>query len=165
MIHQIRLIIALVLLPLISNIKLVTWTGMSDTERMRASDEMKAFICDMEVDEFRLMSAVVEAESDRNPDHTEGKKLIALTIFNRKEDEDFPNSVTGVISQAGQFQVYYEGTYQSTGRTEGSDEAVIDAYFWQKDEHPDVQYFNSIGFMSGFEAYAYVDGNYFSLGG
>lgn len=127
--------------------------------------EMMAYITGMSSEEFELMSAVVEAESDRNPEHIDGKRLIALTIFNRQASEDFPNSITGVISQSGQFQVYYEGTYKQAGRTESSDRAVIEAYFWMQEDHPNVIFFNSIGFASWAEPYEYVDGNYFSLGG
>lgn len=156
--------IALVIALLPFNIKQLLWNSLSEQERNTAPLELKAYIAGMTAEEFELMSAVVEAESNRS-DSTEGKTLIALTILNRKADADFPNSIKGVISQAGQFQVYYEGTYKWVGRTDTSDKAVIEATFLELEDHPNVQYFNCIGFNGLGEPYAYVDGNYFELGG
>lgn len=159
--HQIRLVFALLALISMWNVKELVWHSLSEQERSEAQIETKASIAGMTTEEFALMSAIVEAESDRNPDHVEGKKLIALTILNRVESDQFPNTITGVISESGQFQVYYEGTYRSIGRTEESDEAVIEASFWAKKEHPNVIFFNSIGFDGLGQAYEYVEGNYF----
>lgn len=163
--HRIWLVIALLSSFLASNVKGLIWEGMSKQEQSEANLSLKASIAEMTTEEFQLISSVVEAESDRNPDHTEGKTLIALTILNRVDSPDFPDTITGVISQAGQFTVYYEGIYKQTGRTDESDVAVVDAVLWNKKEHPNVIYFNSIGFSSWAEPYAYVEGNYFSLGG
>lgn len=163
--HRIWLAIALLASFLASNVKGLIWEGMSKQEQSEANLSLKASIAEMTPEEFQLISSVVEAESDRNPEHTEGKKLIALTILNRVDSPDFPDTITGVITEAGQFTVYYEGIYKQTGRTEESDVAVVDAVLWSKQEHPNVIYFNSIGFSSWAEPYAYVEGNYFSLGG
>lgn len=160
---RICLAFALVLALLPFNIKEYIWNSLGEEGQKKATVELKAYLSGLDVDEFELMSAVVEAESDRTTS-LDGKKLIALTIFNRKESSDFPNSIYGVITQAGQFQVYYEGTYKCVGRTDTSDAAVIEASFWIKEEHPNVIYFNCIGFSSWAEPYEYVDGNYFSLG-
>ena len=69
-------------------------------ERASYSDEIKSAMCQMTVDEFDLMSRVVEAESDRS-DNLEGRVLIAEVILNRVESEDFADSITGVCNQSG----------------------------------------------------------------
>lgn len=160
MIAQIWLIIALLVSRVTEDVKLPLWNMMSAQEQSEADLEVKAWFASMTAEEFELMSIIVEAESDRS-ESMEGKKLIALTILNRVESSGFPNSIKGVISQSGQFQVYYEGTYRSIKRTETSDRAVVEAYMWKKQEHPNVIFFNSIGYNGLGQAYDYVDGNYF----
>jgi len=160
MIAQIWLIIALLVSRVTEEVKLPLWNMMSAQEQSEADLEVKAWFASMTAEEFELMSIIVEAESDRS-ESMEGKKLIALTILNRVESSGFPNSIKGVITQGGQFQVYYQGTYKSIKRTETSDRAVVEASMWQRQEHPNVIYFNCIGYNGLGQAYAYVDGNYF----
>lgn len=152
--------IALVIALVHFDIKQPLWRSLSEQERNDAPVEIKAYIAGMTTEEFKLISAVVEAESDRS-DSLEGKELIALTILNRVESDNFPNTIKGVIAAGGQFQVYEQGIYKQVGRTDTSDEAVIEASFWIKTEHPAVVYFNSIGYNYLGTPYAYVDGNYF----
>lgn len=161
--HSIMVATALLLTFLSLWMRQAIWGNMSEEQQNQSSVQFKALIAGMSTEEFELMSAIVEAESNRT-DSTEGKTLIALTIFNRVESSKFPDSIRGVISQSGQFQVYEEGTYKWVGRTDSSDRAVIEASFWKEGEHPAVMYFNCIGFSSWAEPYAYVEGNYFSLG-
>ena len=157
---RIWLFVALLISLIPWNVKEYYWDNLSDTEQSEAATEVKAYLSDMTEEEFELMSAVVEAESDRSQS-MEGKTLIALTILNRVESSEFPNSITGVITQSGQFQVYYEGTYKQTGRTKTSDKAVVEAAFLLHQDHPNVIYFNSIGYNHLGTPYDYVDGNYF----
>lgn len=151
--------IAVLFIPLIL-LRQMVWSGLTEDEQNEAPIELKAYVAGMTVEEFQLMSAVVEAESDRS-DEIEGKMLIALAIFNRVDSSKFPNSIKGVISEAGQFQVYYDGIYKSVGRTDSSDRAVIEASFWRMTEHPNVIYFNCIGYNYLGTPYDYVGGNYF----
>lgn len=164
MIHHIWLRIALLLLCVISGIKNPAFEEECITGLPRWEIEDAAEWAGISPDEFELMSAIVEAESDRS-DSIHGKTMIALTIFCRQESENFPNSITGVITQSGAFQVYYEGTYRSTGRTATSDLAVILASMWMKADHPHVVYFNCIGYNNLGTPFAYVDGNYFETEG
>lgn len=157
---SICLICALLSLPSLSDIKRATWESMSEGEQSEANLSEMAFFASMTEEEFELMSAVVEAESDRG-EGQEGRTMIALTILNRVRSSQFPNSITGVITQSGQFQVYFEGTYKRIGRTSKSDKAVIEASFLMEEEHPNVIFFNSIGFNHLGTPYAYIDGNYF----
>jgi N-acetylmuramoyl-L-alanine amidase len=117
----------------------------------------------MTEDEFILMSSVVEAESDRS-ESLDGRILIAVTILNRVESDQFPNTITEVLTQSGQFSTVRNGR-SVTGRTELSDQAVIEAVeLIESGEAPNVMFFNCVGFFRGFPEYEYVDGNYFSLG-
>ena len=129
-------------------------------ERASYSDEIKSGMCQMTVEEFDLMSRVVEAESDRS-DNLEGRVLIAEVILNRVESADFANDITGVCYQSGQFEVVSNGMIYSVGRTELSDAAVCEAYKRTQDgEAPNVMYFNNSNYAYG-TPYCYEGGNYF----
>ena len=139
------------------------WNSMSDEQRYEASIELKARAVGLSVEEFRFFSSVVEAESDRGSG-MEGRILIALTIYNRQESESFPDTISGVLNQSGQFSVVSSGACWSVGRTNRSDWAIIEAHRrLASGDAPHVMFFNCIGYNGGFEAYDYVDGNYFMV--
>ncbi len=131
------------------------------------SVEERAAAVSLSVPEYELFSGIVEAESNRSTDgNLEGRIMIALTIWNRVHDSRFPDSVTEVISQSGQFSTYRRSTGSScVSGTVYSDEAVIRAYEWIEsgEEYPWVLFFNCRGYFSGYEPYALVGGNYFSV--
>ena len=138
------------------------WGALTTEERVGASQQTKIWICDLSEEEFELFSAVVEAESDRT-DNLEAKTYVALTIWNRVYSDDWPNTVTGVITQDGQFQVYYEGTYEYVGGNELSDTAIVDALAMRNSgDYPNVIYFNCIGYDGLGTPYACIGDNYFS---
>lgn len=117
----------------------------------------------MTEEEFIFISSVVEAESDRS-ESLDGRILIAETILNRVNSPSFPDTITGVLTQSGQFTTVVNG-HSVTERTELSDQSVIIAV--QEIESgtaPEVLFFNCISYFDGYPQYAYVDGNYFSLG-
>ena len=126
--------------------------------------EERASACELSVEEFELFSGIVEAESNRSTDgDLEGRIMIALTIWNRVHDSRFPDSVTEVISQSGQFSTYRRSTGSScVSGTVYSDEAIIRAYEWIEsgEAYPEVLFFNCIGYSYG-EAYGRFGGNYF----
>lgn len=158
--YQMRIkIILIVLIMVITGVKNTYWY-LDDQTKNDLPLSFKSDIAEMTEEEFELMSATVEAESDRG-ESIDGRILIALTILNRVNSSKFPNSIIGVISEENQFQVYYEGTYKDIGRSDLSDQAVIEAVKLSKDDHPNVIYFNSIGYNYLGQPYAYVDGNYF----
>lgn len=123
--------------------------------------------CGLTQEEFTLFSSVVEAESNRQVPAdgeltTEGRVYIALTILNRVNDERFPDTVTDVLTQRGQFSTVRNGQ-SVTNRTDYSDRAVYEAYLWlEQGDAPEVLFFNCRGYFSGRTAVAYVGGNYFS---
>lgn len=117
---------------------------------------------DMTEEEFIFLSSVVEAESDRSDD-IEGRVMIAITILNRVQSDQFPDTIEDVLTQRGQFSTVCNG-HSIVDRTELSDQAVLEAVRMIEDgEAPAVMYFNCIGFFSWAPPYEYVGGNYFSL--
>lgn len=111
-------------------------------------------------EEFYFISSVVEAESDRS-ESLEGRILIAEVILNRVNSPSFPNTITGVLTERGQFATVVNG-HSVTERTDLSDEAVIRAMREiEEGSAPPVYFFNCIGFNSYGDPYGYVDGNYF----
>lgn len=121
--------------------------------------EERAEMAGMTVEDFVFISSVVEAESDRS-ESLDGRILIALTIINRVEDPRFPDTISEVLNQRGQFSTVRNG-HSVTERTDYSDEAVIRAVEWNEaGDDPNVLFFNCIGYNYG-TAYGYVGGNYF----
>ena len=119
-----------------------------------------------DVDEFILLSSITEAESNRSQTDNEGRIMVAICILNRVNDDGFPDTITGVISQSGQFSTcrrHSDGTYYSvTERTDLSDQAVIEAVRRiESGEAPAVLWFNCIGYSYG-TPYGNIGGNYFS---
>lgn len=137
--------------------------SMNDEQLYNTSVEYKARACGLSVDDFILISSVVEAESDRG-ESIDGRVLIAETILNRVNSEIFPDNIHDVCYQAGQFSVVSSGAAFSVGRTDLSDWAVITALREIADgSAPNVLYFNCVGYGYG-TPYGYVDGNYFTTG-
>ena len=91
--------------------------------------EQRAEMAEMTVDEFILISSVTEAESNRCTDSTEGRRYIALCILCRVMDSRFPDTITEVLTQSGQFSTVRNG-HSVTNRTDLSDLAVIEAVEW-----------------------------------
>lgn len=142
------------------------WFSMTDEQRYNAPVEYKARACGLSVDEFILLSSVVEAESNRG-ESIAGRVLIAETILNRvNNSEIFPDNIHDVCYQAGQFSVISSGAAFNVGRTDLSDWAVITALREIADgSAPNVLFFNCVGYAYGYGMpYGYVDGNYFILG-
>lgn len=137
-------------------------TGIKANKPMSV-DEM-ADSCGITSEEFVFLSSVVAAEDSAC---LEGQILIAETIINRAYNNDqFPDSITGVLCQANQFStvVYSNGYYHSiSNRTASSDQAVLIAFSeYHRGVAPNVIYFNAVNYCYG-TPYAEVGGNYFSV--
>ena len=76
-------------------------------------------------------------------------------------DSRFPDTVTEVLTQSGQFSTVRNG-HSVTNRTDLSDQAVIEAYEWinSGEEYPWLLFFNCRGYNAGV-AYDRIGGNYF----
>lgn len=139
--------------------------SLSQEERDSLPVEVKACVAGMSETEFKMLSAVCEAESDRNKnkESIENRTLIALVILNRVDSKKFPNTITKVLKQRGQFAVVTSGAYKRVGRTKLSDRAVIEAKRRKNEKKaPNILYFNCRGFFRGHKRYKKVGDNYFS---
>lgn len=52
------------------------------------------------------------AESEAGDQGVDGMALVMKTVLNRVENENFPDTVYGVVSQEGQFQSFANGRYE-----------------------------------------------------
>lgn len=141
------------------------WKSMSDNERKETTIEFRAEVAGMSEKEFRFLSAVVEAESDRNKsaESFENRVLIATVILNRVDSKKFPGTITKVLKQRGQFSVVRSGAYKRIGRTTLSDFAVIEAVRRRTEEGvPKILYFRTGHYFRGHKRYRHVGDNYFS---
>jgi hypothetical protein len=139
------------------------YESFSEDRKDNLSVESKAIVAGMDVEEFKFFSAVVEAESDRKTGSIEGRVMIAIVILNRVDSKKFPNTITKVLRQSGQFSVVSSGAYKRVGRTKLSDRAVIEAVKRKKEGNaPNVLYFRAGHYFRGHKRYAKVGDNYFS---
>ena len=154
----------LVVLLTIASIGINIFSFKEDVPIETLSVEQRAEMAEMTVDEFVLISSVTEAESNRCTDSTEGRRYIALCILCRVMDSRFPDTITEVLTQRGQFSTVRNG-HSVTQRTDLSDQAVIEAVEWinSGEEYPWVLFFNCRNYFSGYEAYDCIGGNYFSI--
>ena len=136
----------------------------TEEQRLSMSDKVKCSATPLDIEEFRFMARCVEAESDRSSSR-EGKRLIACVIINRAfQDNGFPDTVTEVLCQSGQFAVVSGGRC-SVSATDESELAIVEAFQMVANEEvpPNLLYFNSIGYNG--TPYMFCEGNYFILGG
>lgn len=61
-----------------------------------------------EGDELKLLAALIQAESGNQP--YEGKVAVGAVVMNRVRSSRYPNSITGVVYEAGQFSPVANGT-------------------------------------------------------
>ena len=153
------------ILPMPCSTPAMLWNSMSQAEQDKAPVQLKADMAEMKVDEFKFLSAVCEAESDRkkNKESIENRTLIALVILNRVDSKKFPNTITKVLKQRGQFSVVSSGAYRRVGRTKLSDRAVIEAARRKREENPpNILFFRANYFFKGHKRYKKVGDNCFS---
>jgi len=138
----------------------MAWTSSSDEIRRTLPIEYQANACGMTAFEFEYMARTIEAESDRT-DSLEGKIHIAAVILNRVAAPEFPDTITGVLDQSGQFTTT-SGGWCSTPYTETSRWAIVEAQrrLVEGTIPERLLYFNAIGYNNG-QAFGYIDGNYF----
>lgn len=105
--------------------------NMCETEeqRLSMSDEVKCSATPLDIEEFRFFARCVEAESDRSSSRA-GKRLIACVVINRAfQDNGFPDTVTEVLCQSGQFAVVSGGRCYIEA-TDSSELAIVEAFQW-----------------------------------
>ena len=113
--------------------------------------------------ELELLAQLVEAEAGNQC--FEGKVLVAEVILNRVESPDFPDSISEVIFQDGQFSVARNGRLEKAGwnMQESDFEAVT--YAVELHENREVMYFNCSTHVGGKGDLFKVGDHYFRNGG
>lgn len=142
----------------------IAWSHMSDEEKYDASIEYQAMSVGLDVKEFEFFARVVQAECDGTTDYNEGKLYVAACIWARYYSSSWPNTVSSVLSQSGQFTTV-SGGWCSASLTQASRWAVIKGKeaILNGDIPNNMEYFNCINFCH--VAYMKVRDNYFSTTG
>lgn len=139
------------------------WNETPDEIKQEWPMEYLAYGVGLSSEEFDYFSRVVQAESNGTYDYSdfEDKVLIAAVIFNRVADRRFPSTISGVLSEPGQFTTT-SGGWCSTSSSESSRWAVVIAERrLLSGEIPDnLLYFNCQGYNYG-TPYGCYGGNYF----
>lgn len=105
--------------------------------------------------ELELLAQLVEAEAG-NQDF-EGKCLVVDVVLNRVESPDFPNTISEVIFQDGQFSVITNGAFDKAAwNMQESDYAAV-MVETELHTNKNVLYFNNCSTVSG-------TGNKFKVG-
>jgi N-acetylmuramoyl-L-alanine amidase len=113
-----------------------TKTVKADTEKAEDKEETakskettSPYIINVTKDEIKMLERIVEAEA--SGEDIEGKILIANVVFNRISDDDFPDTVKGVIFQKSegkyQFSPVADERYWSVKISDDTKDAVIRA--------------------------------------
>lgn len=72
----------------------------------------------------------------------EYKRLVAELIYNRYLSEDFPNTITGVLFQKGQFQGIQQWAYSGIVIDDETKEVIKDVFSKDLTSHPATFYYN-----------------------
>ena len=109
--------------------------------------------------EMELLAQLVEAEAGNQP--FEGKCLIVDVVLNRVESPDFPNTITEVIFDDGQFSVIKNGAFDKAAwNMQESDYAAVMCEM-EMHSNKEVLYFNNCKKVSGSGEIIKVGGHYF----
>lgn len=82
---------------------------IKSTEQREEESSTLADGMDLDGDESYMLCKIAMAEAEG--ESTEGKALVMLVVLNRVSSDGFPNTIEGVIFQAGQFSPIADGRY------------------------------------------------------
>lgn len=135
------------------------WTGIpAHAQGSIQGMEGEEIAEEMYFDSLELLAICVEAEAADQG--LEGKRMAADVILNRVDDPDWPDSITGVISQPYQFTSYWDGRMAKTLPSEETFEAVrmeLEERGW-----PGLYYFSADGYSEYGTPWRQVGDHYFS---
>lgn len=110
--------------------------------------------------ELELLAQLVEAEAG-NQDF-DGKCMVVDVVLNRVESPDFPNTISEVIFQDGQFSVITNGAFEKAAwNMQESDYAAV-MVETELHTNRDVLYFNNSRYVSGTGTPFKVGGHWFN---
>lgn len=130
------------------------------TEPVKSDNEilLELEMLEEKTDELDLLARCVEAEAGNQS--VLGKRLVVDTVLNRTESSAFPDSITEVILQPGQFAVVGNGRIENVEPTAETYTAI--AMETANRISNEVLYFQAGGFPSYGEHYERVGDHYFS---
>lgn len=110
-------------------------------------------------DELQMLAILVMAEAG-NQDF-KGKRLVVDVVLNRVDDSRWPDTISEVINQKGQFSPMTDGGFERAAQTVTQE--CFDAVSMELESRLDYQihYFCAGGYGYGERAYKYGD-HYFS---
>ena len=112
--------------------------------------------------ELELLAQLVHAEAGNQS--FEGKYLVAEVVLNRVESPDFPDSITEVIYQDGQFSVTKNGAFEKAAWSVDESDFEAVTYAVELHENRDVLYFNNCSQVAGKGELFKVGGHWFRNG-
>lgn len=68
----------------------------------KSNPEKNSFVIPVKDDDILLLAKLIQAEGEAEP--IDGKIAIGAVVVNRVNHPDFPNTISGVIFQPGQFE-------------------------------------------------------------
>lgn len=158
--------IGITVIILLADLYGIIWASCDDEVRKTLPLEIQASACGIDATEFEFLARVVQKESDGSTDWSdfEDKVLIACVILNRVESDSFPDTITGVLTESGQFTTVSNG-WCSASYTDSSKWAIVEAQRrLAEGTVPDnLLFFNCIGYNYG-TPYCY-ESNYFMTWG
>ena len=110
-------------------------------------------------DNLELLAICVQAEAGNQS--LLGRRLVADVILNRVDDEDWPDTIEGVITQPYQFSSYWDGGME---RVREPDELTIRAVQMELKQrsYPGVRYFRTGTYSCYGTPWRKVGDHYFS---
>ena len=112
--------------------------------------------------EMEVLAQLVEAEAGNQS--FEGKCLVVDVILNRVESPAFPDSISEVIFQEGQFSVVSNGAFDEAGWNMKEDDYAAVLCEMELHQNKDVLYFNNCSSVSGKGDKFKVGGHWFRNG-
>lgn len=111
-------------------------------------------------DTFELLALVTFAEAEGESEY--GQRLVIDTILNRVDSSSFPNSVSGVVYQSGQFSCMWDGrSKRCVGRVPDSIRQLVKEELESR-TNSEVLYFNGGGYPSWATPLFQEGNHYFS---
>lgn len=112
--------------------------------------------------ELELLAQLVEAEAGNQC--FEGKCLVVDVVLNRVESSEFPDTISEVIYQDGQFSVAHNGRLEKAGWHMQEDDYAAVMVETELHQNRDVLYFNNCSVVAGKGEKFKVGGHWFRNG-
>lgn len=113
---------------------------------------------DIAEEDLLLLASCVEAEAGNQP--LLGKRLVADVILNRVDSERFPDTISGVIRQPGQFSVVRNGALKRAVPSAHTMKAVYMEL--NSRSCPDIYFFNCGNYLRCGKPWQQIGDHYFS---